>query len=85
MVAGHDYLVGGDVVTRLNGSRLDSDERLDEALRHLEVGKVLRLTLSRDGQEREVEYELPERPILPGDTQEHRSALEPAKRSGPRR
>jgi serine protease Do len=80
VVAGHDYLVGGDVVTRLNGARLDSDERLDEALRHLEVGKVLRLTLSRDGQEREVEYELPERPILPGDTQERRSALEPATR-----
>ena len=82
VVAGHDYLVGGDIVTRLNGMRLDSDERLEEAMRQLEVGKTLRLTLFRDGQEREVEYELPERPILPGDTMERRSVLEPSRRPG---
>src|SRR5262249_4558625 len=75
-----DYLVGGDIVTRLNGARLDSDERVEEAMRPLEVGKTLRLTVFRNGQERDVEYELPERPILPGDIQERRTSLEPARR-----
>jgi len=80
VVAGHDYLVGGDVVTRLDGTRLDSEERLTEAMRKLSVGQTVHLTVFRDGQSREVEYALPERPLLPGDTQGHPSTREPTRR-----
>jgi len=67
VVAGREYLLGGDVVTSVNGTRLDSSERLLEVTRGLKVGDTLRLMVFREGKYREVEYELPERPLLPGD------------------
>ena len=67
VIAGREWLVGGDVVTSANGTRLDSAERLLEVMRGLKVGDTIRLTVFRDGQYREVEYALPERPLLPGD------------------
>ena len=36
-------------------------------MRSLKVGSRVRLTLFREGETREVEYVLPERPLLPGD------------------
>jgi serine protease Do len=82
VVAGHDYLVGGDVVTHLEGTSLDSEDRLVIAMGKLTVGRTVRLTVVRSGQSREVEYDLPERPLLPGDTQGRPSGLEPAWRRG---
>jgi S1-C subfamily serine protease len=67
VVAGREYLLGGDVVTSVNGTRLDSAERMLEVTRALKVGDRVRLTVFREGEYREVEYVLPERPLLPGD------------------
>jgi S1-C subfamily serine protease len=67
VVSGREYLLGGDVVTSVNGTRLDSTERMIEVTRALKVGDTLRLTIFREGGYREVEYTLPERPLLPGD------------------
>ncbi len=67
VIAGREWLMGGDVVTSVNGTRLNSAERLLEVMRGLKVGDTIRLTVFRDGQYREVEYGLPERPLLPGD------------------
>jgi serine protease Do len=83
VVAGREYLVGGDVVTSVNGTRLDSTERLLEVTRGLKVGDTLRLMVFRDGAYREVEYELPERPLLPGDIS-NLGLLAPAGRRFPR-
>jgi len=66
-VEGRAYLLGGDIITSMNGRAVDSPEALSEAMRGLRVGTDLRLRVFRDGQYRDVRYALPERPILPGD------------------
>jgi S1-C subfamily serine protease len=67
VIAGRGFLVGGDIVTGLNGTPLTSPETLIQIMRGLQVGSSVRLTLFRDGAYREVEYTLPERPMLPED------------------
>src|SRR5262249_43867638 len=57
----------GDIITAINGTPLTSSERLIEAMRALKVGDTLRVRMFRDGDYSDVEYVLPERPVLPGD------------------
>ncbi|HKQ77251.1 MAG TPA: trypsin-like peptidase domain-containing protein [Blastocatellia bacterium] len=66
-IAGNDFLLGGDIITRMNGKRLDSPESVIDALQELKVGGELSLTIFREGKTQEVNYKLPERPLLPGD------------------
>ena len=66
-VDGQQLLLGGDIVTEINGVRLSDPDRLEEAMRALKVGEVLRIAVFRDGAVRRLEYALPERPVLPGD------------------
>jgi hypothetical protein len=42
-------------------------EKFAQFMRTLKVGDIVRLTLYHDGTTRQVEFKLPERPILPGD------------------
>jgi S1-C subfamily serine protease len=67
VIAGRAFLVGGDIVTRVNGQSVNSPEKLFRIMRGLKVGETIKLTVFREGDYREVEYPLPERPILPGD------------------
>jgi len=66
-IAGDDFLLGGDIITIMNGKRLDSPESVINALQELKVGGELSLTIFREGKIQEVKYKLPERPLLPGD------------------
>lgn len=66
-IAGDEFLLGGDIITKLNGQILDTPESVITALRGLEVNQEISLTVFRDGKTREVKYKLPERPLLPGD------------------
>ena len=66
-IAGRDLLIGGDIITRLNGMRLTSADKVIEALRPVEVGASLTMTVFREGKYFDVKYTLPERPLLPGD------------------
>jgi S1-C subfamily serine protease len=68
-IAGHDFLLGGDIVTRMNGKVLSSPEAVVEALGTMKVGGEVAMTVFRDGKSLEVKYTLPERPFLPGDMQ----------------
>jgi putative serine protease PepD len=74
-VSGRSVLIGGDVVTAINGTRLGSDEDVARVVRQLKVGDTVRLTTVRDGQPRSVEYVLPERPVQPGDLAGSRTGL----------
>jgi S1-C subfamily serine protease len=67
VVDGREFLLGGDVVTELNGTPLTSPDRLLGVMKGLKVGDTVRLTIFRGGDYREMEYVLPERPLLPGD------------------
>jgi serine protease Do len=64
---GRAYLLGGDIVTSINGRAIQTPEALADAMRALAVGAELRLRVFRDGTYRDVQYSLPERPLLPGD------------------
>jgi len=66
-LAGRDFLIGGDVITKVNDTALTSPDKLLEALNRLHVGSNLRLQIFRQGKYLDVSYVLPERPILPGD------------------
>jgi S1-C subfamily serine protease len=66
-IAGEEFLFGGDVITAANGKALDDTEKFTQFIRALQVGDTVRLTLYHEGTTREVEFSLPERPILPGD------------------
>jgi S1-C subfamily serine protease len=66
-ISGHDFLIGGDIITRLNGTRLTSADKVIEVLRAVEVGASVNMTVFREGKYLEVNYTLPERPLLPGD------------------
>ncbi len=66
-IGGRSFLVGGDIVTQINGKLVDSPGALLGAMNDLKVGAAVRMKVFRNGQYREVEYTLPERPILPMD------------------
>ncbi len=66
-IAGHEFLLGGDIITAINGTPVASPDKVAEALRGMKVGSNVALTVFRDGKEVKLAYDLPERPILPGD------------------
>ena len=70
VIGGQEYLVGGDIVTEINGATVNTADQLEVAIRKLKVGMKLRLKLMRDGKLVTVDYDLPERPLLPGDVPE---------------
>ena len=48
-IAGRDFLIGGDIITTLNGTRLTSADKVIEALRAVEVGASVSMTVFREG------------------------------------
>ena len=62
-----DLLIGGDIITKLNGTPLTAPRQVIDALQRLKVGSDVKLTVFREGQYLETSYTLPERPLLPGD------------------
>ena len=66
-IGDEQFLLGGDIITAANGQPLDEPDKFAKFVRSLTVGDTVRLTLYRDGGTRQVEFRLPERPILPGD------------------
>jgi S1-C subfamily serine protease len=66
-VAGRDFLIGGDIITQMNGKPITSPETLADTLKTLSVGSILTMKVFREGKYLEVKYGLPERPLLPGD------------------
>ena len=77
-ISGEEFLFGGDIITAANGKALDDTEKFAQFVRALKVGDTARLTLYHEGATRQVEFTLPERPILPGDVPpDGRRALAP--------
>ena len=62
-----EFLLGGDVITEINGQSLDDPEKIMKLVRSLRVGDKVNMTLYRETETLKVEFNLPERPILPGD------------------
>lgn len=66
-IDGAEFLLGGDIITDINGQSLDDSEKVRKLFRSLKVGDKVQLTLYREQKTRKVEFVLPERPILPSD------------------
>ena len=73
VVGGQDFLIGGDIVTKMNGTALTSPDNLVTALQGLKVGERVQLSVARSGTNREVDYVLPERPISSEDLPSQRA------------
>ena len=69
-IGGASLLLGGDIVVSLNGASMNQPEKLSGIMRGLKVGSTLKLKLYRQGKYLDVQYSLPERPLLPGDLSE---------------
>ena len=66
-IAGTEFLLGGDIITEINGQAIDNPENLLKPIGSLKVGDKVRFTLYHRGETRSVELTLTERPILPSD------------------
>ena len=67
-------LLGGDIVTAINGVPTTDAEKIAPIMRALKVGSTLKMSVYREGETREVTYALPERPLLHGDLPDEQAA-----------
>src|SRR6266545_2890598 len=58
-IAGYEYLLGGDIITKLNGAPLTTPENIIAALAELRVGETVNLTIFRGGEYVDLNYTLP--------------------------
>jgi len=72
-----EYLLGGDVITKVNGQPLTDLRTVARISQSLKVGDKVELEYWREGQVKTVEVVLPERPILPGDVRHFRGERRP--------
>ena len=74
-------LLGGDIITSINGVPTTDADRIAPIMRGLKVGDKLKMSVFRDGETREVVYTLPERPLLPGDLPDEQAGMQEPTRS----
>ena len=74
-------LLGGDIITSINGVPTTDADRIAPIMRGLKVGDKLKMSVFRDGEAREVVYTLPERPLLPGDLPDEQAGMQEPTRS----
>jgi len=67
VIQGEEYLLGGDIVTAIQGSPIRTHQEYIAKVKTLKTGQRVKLTLVRDGQSREVTLTVVERPRLPSD------------------
>jgi 2-alkenal reductase len=61
-IGGERILIGGDVITAVEGETVANLDDIQQAISDAEPGDVVTLTILRDGDEQEVEVTLAERP-----------------------
>jgi len=73
VISGQPVLVGGDIITELDGVPLSDGEALSRVIASLKVGQTVRLKLLHDKEARVAEMVVVERPLLPGDVSPKRT------------
>jgi S1-C subfamily serine protease len=66
-VQGDEYLLGGDILTQINGTPIRSHQDYVARVKTLRVGQRVKITVVRDGTPRELSLTVAERPRLPSD------------------
>jgi S1-C subfamily serine protease len=69
-VQGEEFLLGGDIVTAVNGVPIRTQQDFSSRVKALKPGQRVRLTVFREGSTREVNLVAVERPRLPYDLAE---------------
>src|ERR671923_1795505 len=67
VVQGEEYLLGGDIVTAIQGAPVRTHQDYIARVKSLRVGQRVKITIVRDGQVRELSLTVAERPRLPSD------------------
>jgi serine protease Do len=67
VVQGEEYLLGGDILTAINGTAIRSHTDYVARVKTLRVGQRVKVTVVREGQPRELTLTVAERPRLPSD------------------
>jgi S1-C subfamily serine protease len=67
VIQGEEYLLGGDILTAIQGTPVRTHKDYVARVRTLKPGQRVRITLVRDGHPREVTLTVGERPRLPMD------------------
>ena len=67
VVQGEEYLLGGDILTMINGTPIRTHLDYIARVKTLRVGQRVRITVVREGQPREMVLTVSERPRLPSD------------------
>ncbi len=67
VVQGEEYLLGGDILTAIQGTPIRTHQEYVAKVKALKPGQRVRLTVVRDGQSRELTLTVAERPRLPTD------------------
>jgi S1-C subfamily serine protease len=70
VVQGDEYLLGGDIVTDIQGTPIRTHQDYLSRVKGLRPGQRVKLKIMRDGQPRELTLTVTERPRLPGDLAE---------------
>ncbi|KUJ86059.1 hypothetical protein AVO45_03595 [Ruegeria marisrubri] len=74
MWGGAEVLLGGDVITHVNGVRITSMEIAMNSVRGIEIGEIVELKALRNGVPFSVSVEIEERPIMPQELEVYRRA-----------
>jgi len=72
-----EFLLGGDVLMKVNGEPLTDIETVVRIAQSLKVGDTIKLEYWREGSLHTAEVVLPERPILPGDVRRFQEQRRP--------
>ena len=72
VVGNNEFLVGGDVISEVNGEEMTDMDTVYRIARSLNVGDTIEIKYYRDGEILSAEVQLPERPLLPADIRRFR-------------
>ena len=79
-IGGTEFLIGGDIITEINGQSIKDPGNFLKVVTSLKVGDKINLTLFNKKKTRHIELTLPERPILPADIRtSFSSSLQPTR------
>ena len=74
VVSGTPLLLGGDILTAIDGKALSTLSAVGEALGGLAVGREVKLEVRRGGETLRIDLVVAERPLLPQDVAASRTA-----------
>jgi S1-C subfamily serine protease len=66
-IGAQEYILGGDIITKVNGESISSTGVLMRMANSLKVGDTVEVEYFREGEKNTIKVILPERPLLPGD------------------